>query len=152
MEKIALLIDDDKDEHKIFQTQLSQYDSDIKFFSAYNGKEGIELLLKKSVHYIFLNINMPEMNGIDILKFIKKEPTLKHIPVIIYCTSEGRAFKRIALNLGAANYFTKPNTFEGMRKLFENVLGQPDTHTLLSRNRYLQQTISSKSELLKHAT
>jgi CheY-like chemotaxis protein len=152
MEKIVLLIDNDKNDHKIFQTQLCKYDSNIKFISAYNGKEGIELLLKKSIHYIFLNINMPEMNGIYTLKLIKKDSTLKHIPVIIYTASDGRSFKRIALDLGAVNYFTKPNTIKGMRKLFENVLGQPATHTLLSRNRYLQQIISSKSELFKHAT
>src|SRR6266700_6340108 len=115
MEKIVLLIDDDKDDHEIFQTELLKYDSNIKFFSAYNGREGFELLLKKPAHYIFLDINMPEMNCIDVLKLIKKEQALKHIPIIIYSTSDGRPFKRIALNLGAVNYFTKPNTIEGMR-------------------------------------
>jgi len=121
MEKIVLLIDNDKNGHKIFQTQLFKYDSKIKFISAYTGKEGIELLLKKSIHYIFLDINMSNMNGIDTLKLIKKELALKQMPAIIYSTSNGRAFKRIALNLGAVNYFTKPNTFKGLRKLFENV-------------------------------
>ena len=121
MEKIVLLIDDDKDEHEIFQTELFRYDPNIKFLSAYNGREGFELLLKEPVHYVFLDINMPEINGIDALKLIKKEPALKHIPVIIYSTSDGRAYKKMALNLGAVHYFTKPNTIEGMRKLFENV-------------------------------
>ena len=64
---------------------------------------------------------MPVMNGIDALKQIKKDQNLKHIPVIIYSTSDGRAYKKMALNLGASTYFTKPTSIIGLHKMFEQV-------------------------------
>jgi CheY-like chemotaxis protein len=124
MVKRVLLIDDDRDEHEIFKKELHKYDPEILFFSAYDGQEGIDFLLNEYVHYIFLDINMPVMNGIDFLKLIAKDETLKHIPVIIYSTSDGRGYKKMALDLGAVNYFTKPTTIQGMYKIFETVFNE----------------------------
>jgi len=124
MAKRVLLIDDDKDEHEIFKKELDRYDPAITFFSAYDGQEGLDFLLKEYVDYIFLDINMPVMNGIDLLKLMKKDEALKHIPVIIYSTSDGRGYKKMALDLGAISYFTKPTTVQGMYKIFETVFGE----------------------------
>jgi len=121
METVVILIDDDKDDQEIFQKELQKFDPSIKFLSAYNGEEGLMVLNKNSVDYIFLDINMPVMNGIDALKLIKQDQNLKHIPVIIYSTSDGRAYKKMALNLGAATYFTKPTSIIGLHKMFEQV-------------------------------
>ncbi|HEY6978716.1 MAG TPA: response regulator [Chitinophagaceae bacterium] len=121
MVKRVLLIDDDKDEHEIFKKELHRYNPAIDFFSAYDGQDGFDFLLKESVNYIFLDINMPVMNGIDLLRLIKKDEALKDIPVIIYSTSDGRGYKKMALDLGAASYFTKPTTIQGMHKIFETV-------------------------------
>jgi DNA-binding response OmpR family regulator len=122
MEKRVLLIDDDRDEHEIFKKALHEYDPTINFFSAYDGQEGLDFLSKGHANYIFLDINMPGKNGLDILRLLKKDDTLKDIPVIIYSTSDGRGFKKMSLDLGAENYFTKPTTYRGMQKLFETVL------------------------------
>jgi CheY-like chemotaxis protein len=121
MAKRVLLIDDDKDEHEIFKKELQRYNPAITFFSTYDGQEGFDFLLNEYVDYIFLDINMPVMNGIDLLKLLKKDQTLRHIPVIIYSTSDGRGYKKMALDLGAASYFTKPTTIQGMHKIFETV-------------------------------
>jgi CheY-like chemotaxis protein len=121
MKKTVILIDDDKDDQEIFQKELHKFDSSIKFLSAYNGEEGIAVLSKNAVDYIFLDINMPVMNGIDALKLIKQDENLKNIPVIIYSTSDGRAYKKMALNLGASTYFTKPTSITGLYKMFEQV-------------------------------
>ena len=124
MAKRVLLIDDDKDEHEIFKMELHKYDPAIDFLSAYDGQEGFDFLLKEPVNYVFLDINMPVMNGIDLLRLIKRDESLKDIPVIIYSTSDGRGYKKMALDLGAASYFTKPTTIQGMHKIFETVFGE----------------------------
>jgi CheY-like chemotaxis protein len=121
METIVLMIDDDKDDQEIFQQELHRFNPSIKFLSAYNGEEGLELLQKNPPHYIFLDINMPVMNGIDALKLIKQDESLKNIPVIIFSTSDGRAYKKMALNLGAENYFTKPTALSGLHKMFDQI-------------------------------
>ena len=124
MVKRVLLIDDDKDEHEIFKKELHRYNPAFTFFSAYDGQDGLDFLLKEPINYIFLDINMPVMNGIDLLRLIKKDETLKDIPVIIYSTSDGRGYKKMALDLGATSYFTKPTTIQGMHKIFETVFGE----------------------------
>src|SRR4030095_2209556 len=124
--KRVILIDDDPDKHDIFKRALHGYDPAIHFFSAYDGQGGLDFLSKEHAHYIFLDINMPKINGIEVLKLIKKDAVLKDIPVIIYSTSDGRGFKKMALDLGAVNYFTKPNTFRGMYKIFEAVFEKLD--------------------------
>jgi len=121
METTVLLIDDDKDDQEIFQKELKKFNSSIKFLSAYNGQEGLDILNKHSADYIFLDINMPVMNGIDALKLIKKDESLKNIPVIIYSTSDGRAYKKMALDLGASSYFTKPTSIMGLHKMFSQI-------------------------------
>jgi len=117
----VLLIDDDRDEHEIFKSALLEYDPTISFFSAYDGQEGLDLLSKEHADYIFLDINMPRVNGIEVLRLLKKNDVLKDIHVIMYSTSDGRGFKKMSLDLGAENYFTKPTTYRGMNKLFETV-------------------------------
>jgi CheY-like chemotaxis protein len=117
----VLLIDDDQDEHEIFKRALHEYDPAINFFSAYDGQEGLDFLSREHAHYIFLDINMPRINGIEVLKLLRKDVVLKDIPVIIYSTSDGRGFKKMSLDFGAVNYFTKPHTFRGMYKIFETV-------------------------------
>jgi CheY-like chemotaxis protein len=120
----VLLIDDDEDDHLIFKRALHEYDPAINFFSAYDGQEGLYFLSIEHTHYIFLDINMPGINGIEVLKLLKKNPVLIDIPVNIYSTSDGRGLKKIALELGAVNYFTKPNTYRGMYKIFETVFAK----------------------------
>jgi CheY-like chemotaxis protein len=129
--KRVLLIDDDHDEHEIFKRALQGYDPAINFFSAYDGQGGLNLLSNEHVHYIFLDINMPKINGIEVLKLIKKDEVLKNIPVIIYSTSDGRGFKKMALDLGAVNYFTKPTTFRAMYKIFETVFEKLDNSLMV---------------------
>lgn len=121
MEKVVLMIDDDKEDQEIFQHELKKFASAIKFLSAYSGEEGIAILNKNRIDYIFLDINMPLMNGIDVLKLIKNDEHLKNIPIIIFSTSDGRAYKKMALNLGAASYFTKPTSINGLYKIFQQV-------------------------------
>ena len=127
MQKRVLLIDDDSEDHEVFIEQLSKYNADIKVISAFNGKQGLELLSAHDPTWIFLDINMPGMNGMDVLKKIKETKTGKNIPVIMYSTSDGYNSKHIALELGATDYVRKPNTENGYVRIFRQILSEPKT-------------------------
>ena len=77
MEKTVLLVDDDIEEHEIFKLALSKFNEDIQFVSALNGIYALNILKQASPDWIFLDINMPGMNGIDTLYEIKKLESLK---------------------------------------------------------------------------
>jgi len=73
-----------------------------------NGKEGLEALKIVKADCIILDINMPEMNGIEFLKARKTDPRISRIPVIVLTTQDEDALKNQALALGASGFIAKP--------------------------------------------
>ena len=107
------MADDDPDDLELFDEALRGIDSSIEFNFASNGKELIEKLRLDghTAQIIFLDINMPEMNGWECLENLKKEDQLKDIPVIMYSTSSTEAYGKRAINSGALAFYVKPHSF-----------------------------------------
>lgn len=125
MVKDVLLVDDDLDDVEIFQEALNEVDSLINFHSAKNGRKALELLLSKQTgapDLIFLDINMPEMNGWRCLTELKNTPLLKHIPVVMYSTSNIKSDEQRASNLGAIAFYQKPERMEELKRLLRTVI------------------------------
>jgi CheY-like chemotaxis protein len=111
LQKSCLLIDDDMDDQEIFALALDQLDNTFHCMTASNGLEAITYLKDRATmlpDYIFLDLNMPRMNGLECLKEIKKLRHLSHIPVIIYSTSSSKNDITEARKSGAAAFITKP--------------------------------------------
>jgi CheY-like chemotaxis protein len=109
--KTCLLIDDDRDDQEIFALALETVDPEFRCVIANNGYEGLKYLSNKSnplPQYIFLDLNMPLMNGKECLIEIKKHSYLRNIPVIIYTTSSLQDDIIQTHKLGAADFITKP--------------------------------------------
>lgn len=111
--KSLLLVDDDPDDQDIFRTALAEVAQAVVFTTANNGEEALLLLNGGNMHpdVIFLDINMPILNGFDTLVEIKKQERLRHIPVFIYSTSVRPEDIRKAKQLGAADCIKKPSGF-----------------------------------------
>jgi len=127
MNKRFLVIDDDSDDRELFSEALASVDPVIVCDQATDGAEALRRL---SMHendapdIIFLDINMPVMNGWQFLMRLKSEDKYKHIPVIVYTTSSNVKDKMIADNLGALCFITKPHAFGRLK----NMLGVVVTH------------------------
>jgi CheY-like chemotaxis protein len=108
---VCFLIDDDFDDQEIFSLALEKVDSSFTFISANSGSEALQMLGNRQLSvpdFIFLDLNMPRMNGKECLKEIKKFEHLKDIPVVIYSTSSMRNDIAETSSLGAADFITKP--------------------------------------------
>lgn len=123
---LLFLVDDDIDDHEIFKSALAQVDESIQLIIAGNGKEALQMLSaqKQLPDYIFLDLNMPRMGGIQFLTEIKKSETLHHIPVIVYSTSNHPDDKGKAMDAGATKFFTKPAKFSELCDLLQTLLGK----------------------------
>lgn len=113
MESVTcFLIDDDPDDREAFEIALNEIDSKIEYITASSGEEGLKMLDTSEIipNYIFLDLNMPKMNGWECLREIKKRPQLKHVPVIILSTAEWLKDQLELQKLEIARYITKPNT------------------------------------------
>jgi len=106
----VLHIDDDEDDQEIFSSALMQAGNDIDLKAIDNARIALQELSAEKLHpdLIFLDLNMPEMNGQQFLSEIKKNESLKHIPVIVLSTSSHRATIDLTKDRGAKDFITKP--------------------------------------------
>src|ERR1700742_4342006 len=88
-----LLIDDDTDDRELFSEALATVDPVIVCDQATDGAEALDRLIKREISepdIIFLDINMPVMNGWQFLTKLKSVEKYRHIPVIVYSTSSNQ--------------------------------------------------------------
>ncbi|KRD12984.1 histidine kinase [Flavobacterium sp. Root901] len=117
--KIILLADDDIDDTEMFCEALEEIDEDIVCHCAANGKEVFEILngITEKPELIFLDLNMPIMNGWDCLTLLKKNADYQDIPVIMISTSSHKKDMESASGLGSMCYFVKPNNFKDLKEV-----------------------------------
>ena len=120
---IILIVDDDAEDIELFTEAVEEIDSEINCVEAYNGLEALKVLKRNSLlpNYIFLDINMPLMNGKKCLEEIKRNNNYKDIPVIIYSTTTDQKQIDECLSLGAG-FLTKPNTFDELTESLKKIL------------------------------
>jgi CheY-like chemotaxis protein len=124
-QKTFFLVDDDVDDQEIFIAAVNEIDNSIKCISIDNCEEALEKLKKEHTDLpdlIFLDLNMPRLNGRQCLSEIRKLSRLKHIPVIIYSTSSLKKDMEETASLGADLFITKPNRFNELCETLNNVL------------------------------
>jgi two-component system, chemotaxis family, chemotaxis protein CheY len=105
-----LVVEDSELLHRMYDLVLARYrNRGAKIVHAMNGLEGLNLLPQHTdTDLVILDLNMPEMDGLEFLSRIKQRPTFSGIPVIII-TTEGREEQTVSgLKAGAAGYLTKP--------------------------------------------
>jgi CheY-like chemotaxis protein len=108
-QKKILLVDDDADDRFFFQRAVKKIDGSYECITAQNGEDALEKLraAARLPDYIFLDLNMPLMNGKACLAELKRDERLKNIPVIIYTTSNFSKDFEDTMKMGAAHYMTK---------------------------------------------
>ena len=102
----VLVIDDSIDMHRLFMVRLRSEQLDI--VSAMSGEEGIELARKRVPSIILLDLDMPGMDGFEVLRYLKDDADLLDIPVIVLSGLNSSHDKVTAFDLGAHDYVTKP--------------------------------------------
>ena len=108
----CLLIDDDEEDKEFFNHALRNVDHRIFLHYSSNGADAIKNLKAGNYKpdYIFLDLNMMPMTGIESLVEIKKIASCADIPVIIYSTKINEDIKYKTLELGAFDHFEKPSS------------------------------------------
>lgn len=106
----CLLVDDDDDDQEIFNLALEDANPTMNCITAKDGIEALSILKANSFtpDYIFLDLNMPLMDGKECLREIRKMQHLNHVPVIIFSTSSAQRDMMETKQLGATSFITKP--------------------------------------------
>ncbi|WP_034452129.1 response regulator transcription factor [Butyrivibrio sp. AE2032] len=128
MENI-LVCDDDKEIVDAIEIYLEQ--EDFKVFKAYDGEEGLSILRRNDIHLAIVDIMMPKMDGIHLVKALRK---FSSIPVIFLSAKSEDADKILGLNIGADDYVTKPfNPLELIARVKSNVRRYTSLGTIIEK-------------------
>lgn len=120
----ALMIDDDELSHAVMRMILNNDGYEV--ISFYNGVDGLEYLSQNvnKINFIFLDLMMPGMHGLDVLRKIKSDESLAAIPVIIQSASNpsDEASYSQAMELGATGFFRKPYSHKEISEFVNKIL------------------------------
>ncbi len=121
-DKVLMIVDDDADDRQTFKDAVYEIDRTIICLLVCNGQDALRLLnqAKYLPDYIFLDLNMPRINGHGCITKFKTNSRLQHIPVIVYSSSKNPLDIEEASKAGAVKFITKPPVFvelkEALRK------------------------------------
>jgi len=123
MESDVMVVDDSAAIRKILQRVLRQTGMAIRsIHEAGDGQEALELLKTQPINLVLTDINMPKMDGIQLLAAMKATPRWHHIPVVMITTEGGESKVSEAVRLGAAGYVRKPFTADQIKEKLAGIL------------------------------
>jgi two-component system chemotaxis response regulator CheY len=111
--KQLLVVDDSKVMREMIVACLRP-EARLGFTHAASGLEAIEKLSLSRYDLLVLDLNMPDIGGIEVVDFVRAQDTLRELPIIVVTTRGDEASRARALQAGASRFMTKPFTPEGL--------------------------------------
>ncbi|MDF2454186.1 MAG: response regulator [Cytophagaceae bacterium] len=122
--KNCLLIDDDIDDQEIFEICVQELNPDIKFLAVKNGIEAVSLLKSNDSYtpdYIFIDVNMPKLNGLDCLKILRANERLHACKIYMYSTTSAHSSLEESKKLGADDFIIKPTKTAELKEILSKI-------------------------------
>ncbi len=117
-----ILIADDSPAARSLVGALLAGSKELEIERVSTGLEAIKLLSTTPIDLVLTDIHMPEINGLELIRFIKEDERLRSIPVIIISTEATERDRQRALDLGADDYLAKPFTSAQLQAAIERHL------------------------------
>ena len=121
-----LYLEDDLDFAFLTESALQEVNSKLSMEVIDNGKDAITVLQKFSNNkskprIILLDLNLPGLSGIDIVKIIREIPNLKYVPVIFFSTSDNPKDVKLSLEFGANAFLNKPCGYTNLKECLQSM-------------------------------
>ena len=109
------IVDDDEEMSRAIGLMLKMLDCEVMTF--HNVRSAVQILLTgKTPELLILDINMPEVSGLDLLEFLRRRPEWKELPIIMLSSESADSAVDRALALGADAYIMKPVTIQELER------------------------------------
>jgi len=118
-----LVVDDSQIMRNIVKNTFAEMKIPFLCIEAENGRQALKLLESNPVNIVFLDWNMPGMDGIEFLKTVRGMPQYKNLPVVMVTSESGRFSVIEALQSGATDYIVKPVRDKVFREKVKEILG-----------------------------
>lgn len=120
-EKTIIVIEDEQEAAEMFAEMMRV--SGFRVLKATSSAPGMQLIASEIPDAVVLDIMMPDISGLEVLRFMRSDPRLAHIPVIVVSAKSMPADIKTGLEAGAAVYLTKPVGYLDLKDAVEKVLG-----------------------------
>ena len=112
------VVDDDEEMNRAIGLMLNMLDCEVTSF--HNARSAAQKLLTgRMPQLLILDMNLPEISGLDLLEFLRRRTEWKELPIVILSSEAADSMVDKALQLGADAYITKPVTIEELEKAME---------------------------------
>jgi len=123
----VLIVDDSSSMRAIVKKIIKVSGFNVgEFLNASDGKEAIKVLANEWVDIVLTDINMPNMNGMELIAEMKKDELLRSIPVVMITTEGSEKKVQEAMDLGASGYVKKPFLPEDIKRTLSSIMGEED--------------------------
>lgn len=119
-QKTVIVVEDEPDAAELFAEMMRV--SGYRVLKTYSSTPAIGLIAKELPDVIILDIMMPDISGLEVLRFMRRDPKLKDIPVIVVSARSMPSDIREGLEAGATIYLTKPVGYLDLKKSVDQVL------------------------------
>ncbi len=118
--KTVLIVDDSS----VVRMSLNYFlkENDFNVIEAVDGKDGLDKALKEKPDLIISDINMPNMNGIEMIRNLRSQQATKYVPILVLTTESGKDMLEQGKNAGATGWIVKPFTNESLLSTIKKVL------------------------------
>jgi two-component system chemotaxis response regulator CheY len=119
-----LIVEDSATMRSLLASTLEEIEVPIKIAEASSGFEALRVLPRDHYDLIVTDINMPDINGLELVSFVKQNPAYRTIPLIIVSTEGSERDRDKGLELGADAYLVKPFEPEYLRQVARDLLAR----------------------------
>jgi len=125
MDRRVVIVDDEVHIRTLLEQSLEELeeDHDVEILTAENGQEGLDLIKESRPGLVLLDVMMPMMNGYDVCKAIRDDPTLSNVQVILLTAKGQEADRERGVSVGATRYMTKPFDPDELLEIAKDMLG-----------------------------
>lgn len=121
MTRTIMVVDDSSTTRSLIASHLSE-SGNFDIVEAASGFEALKILPTRKVELIITDINMPDINGLELISFVRENPIYSHIPTIIITTEDSEEDRKRGMELGAREYIVKPFTTDEIKEAVGRVL------------------------------
>jgi DNA-binding response OmpR family regulator len=121
-----VIVEDEPDTAEMFAEMMRM--SGYEIYKAYNGTSAVALISKEKPAAVVLDLMMPDLSGLEVLRFIREDPEIADVPVIVVSAKSLPADIKNGLEAGASVYLTKPVGYLDLKAAVENAIRNISKH------------------------
>lgn len=121
--KTVVVVEDEQDAAEMFAEMMRV--SGYRVLTALGSQRAMSLIAEHKPNAVVLDIMMPDISGLDVLRFMRADPDLARIPVVVVSARGTPADIKACLDAGATSYLVKPVGFLELKEAVEKALGTP---------------------------